>query len=468
MSTTRTAIYTRISNDPKLEGLGVARQLEDCLALAGRQGWTVTARFDDNDTSAYNGKHRPGFEALLDTMKQGQVDALVCWHVDRLYRSMKDLERLIEIADAARVQIKTVQGGDLDLSTSAGRMLARILGSVARQESEHASERRKRAYVQKAQEGRWQTVNRAFGYTMTGQPLEPEATAYRTAVADVLAGKSIRKVAAEWNAAGLKTTLAGKEQTNYGKTKIVTGLWNSPRVRRLLVSPRYAGLKTHRGKVVGKGDWSALIDGDTHRGLVAYLSDPARVKNTSFERKYIGSGVYICGRCGGKMRSARPGGRKSYAYVCRDQAHLLRVGQPLDDFVAGVVLRRLSQPDAHLLLADKRTDIPALQTQRNGLQARLDELAGMFAEGVIDASQLRTGTSGLRVKLAGVDSQLADAARIDPVAGLIAERDQVQAHWESVSPAIRGQIIDALLTVTIMPCPRGSGFDPAYVRIEWK
>ena len=134
----------------------------------------------------------------------------------------------------------------------------------------------------------------------------------------------------------------------------------------------------------------------------------------------------------------------------------------------GVVLRRLSQPDAHLLLADKRTDIPALQTQRNGLQARLDELAGMFAEGVIDASQLRRGTSGLRVKLAGVDSQLADAARIDPVAGLIAERDQVQAHWESVSPAIRGQIVDALLTVTIMPRPRGSGFDPAHVRIEWK
>jgi len=66
------------------------------------------------------------------------------------------------------VQIKTVQGGDLDLSTSAGRMLTRILGSVARQESEHASERRKRAYVQKAQEGRWQTVNRAFGYPMTG------------------------------------------------------------------------------------------------------------------------------------------------------------------------------------------------------------------------------------------------------------------------------------------------------------
>ncbi|MCW2651701.1 MAG: Recombinase, partial [Mycobacterium sp.] len=355
------------------------------------------------------------------------------------------------------VQIRTVNGGDLDLSTSAGRMLARILGSVARQESEHKGERQRRANAQKAAAGRWQTANRPFGYTMTGEPLEPEATALRTAVADVLAGKSIRKVAAEWNTAGLRTTLKGTQ-------------WNSPRVRRLLVNPRYAGLKVHRGKVVGKGAWTPLIDEDTHRGLVAYLSDPARVKCTSFERKYIGSGVYVCGRCEGRMKSAMPADRRkeTYAYVCRDHAHLLRVGQPLDDYVTAVALGRLSQPDAHLLLEDKRIDIPQLQIDRNALQARLEELADAFAEGAIDASQLRRGTSNLRVKLSAIDSQLADAARTDPVAVLIADREQVQKHWDACSPAIRGQIIDQLMTVTVLPCPSGKRFDPAYVRIDWK
>lgn len=168
------------------------------------------------------------------------------------------------------------------------------------------------------------------------------------------------------------------------------------------------------------------------------------------------------------MRSARPGGRKTYAYVCRDRAHILRAGQPLDDFVSGVVVRRLSAPDAHLLLDDKRIDIPALQVERNGLQARLDDLADAFAEGAIDASQLRRGTGTLRAKLAGVDSQLADAARSDPVAGLIADRENVQQHWDAASPSIRGQIVDALMTVTILPCPKGGRFDPAYVRIDWK
>lgn len=414
-------------------------------------------------------------------MKRGEINALICWHTDRLYRSMKDLERLIDIADTAQVAIRTVNGGDLDLSNSSGRMMARILGSVSRAESEHKGERQRRANIQRAEAGTWRTVNRPFGYTTTGEPLEPEATAFRAAVHDVLAGKSLRKVSMEWNAAGLKTTLAGKQRTEKGLTKINSGQWNSQRVRRLLMNPRYAGLMVHRDKEIGAGDWTPLIDVDTHRGLVAYLSEPTRRKCTSFERKYMGAGVYVCGRCGGPMKSAMPGGRKSSAYVCRDHAHVLRGGQVLDDFVSEIVVRRLSQPDAHLLLDSTEIDVDGLQTERAGLQARLDELADAFAEGDINASQLRTGTAKLRSKLAVIDSQLSDAARHDPVAGLIADRKRVQQHWDDASASIRGQVIDALMTVTILPLPKGRRTDqltPAriaelerdgqYVRIDWK
>ena len=160
----RAAIYTRISLDQTGEALGVERQLEDCLALADRLGWEVVAKFDDNDLSAYNRrKPRPGYEALLDSMKRGEIDALICWHTDRLYRRPGDLERLIDITETRAVQIRTVQGGDLDLSNSTGRMVARILGSVSNQESEHKGERQKRANAQKAAAGKWQTANRTFG-----------------------------------------------------------------------------------------------------------------------------------------------------------------------------------------------------------------------------------------------------------------------------------------------------------------
>lgn len=347
-------------------------------------------------------------------MVSGEFSALLIWHPDRLYRSPKDLERIIEIA--------TVKAGDVDLSAPAGRMVARILGSVARQESEHKGDRQRRANEQRAAEGKWYTANRCFGYTMAGEPLEPEATAARTAVADVLAGKSIRKVGIEWNEQGLKTTL--------GTT------WNSPRVRRLLVNPRYAALRTYRGVVVGPGSWEPLIDPDTHRGLVAFLSDPSRIKCTSFERKYIGSGVYRCGKCeGGLMKSAQPGGRKNRAYICRDHAHVLRAGEPVDAYV----------------------------------QARLDELASLFADGAIDGSQLRRGSTELRSRLAVLDSELAGLARTNPVADLLGAGDRLTEKWAALSKDLQGKVVNELMTVTVLPAPRGRrAFDPEYIHIDWK
>ena len=77
---TTAAIYTRISQDSTGQQLGVTRQLEDCRALADQLGWRVVARYDDNDISAYSGKRRPGFEAMLTAMKVGEFGAVICWH----------------------------------------------------------------------------------------------------------------------------------------------------------------------------------------------------------------------------------------------------------------------------------------------------------------------------------------------------------------------------------------------------
>lgn len=449
----------------------MARQLEDCLALADRLGWEVVARYDDNDMSAFNGKRRPGFEALLADMERGRFDALLCWHTDRLYRSMRDLEGLIDIAEARRLQIRTVQGGDLDLSTSAGRMTARILGSVARQESEHKGERHRRANAQKAAAGKWQTANRPFGYTADGQPLEPEASMFRQAVADVLAGKSINQVAREWNSSGVRTTLAGRTQTRDGKPYVVKGVWNSPRVRRLLVNPRYAALKVHQGTVVGPGDWPALIDADTHRGLVAFLSDGSRVTCTSFERKYIGSGVYLCGICGAPMRHAQPGGKQPgrRRYECSARQCVVRIGEPLDELVEHVVTRKLREAGVAARVGEREVDVHALHVERATLQARLDELASLFAEGVLDASQLRSGTNSLRVRVAGVDGVLAEAARTSPVAKMMAGgSDAFTAAWKEASADLRGKVIAEVVDVVVLPAPRGARFSAAYVEFRWK
>jgi site-specific DNA recombinase len=450
----RTAVYLRISDDPTGKEAGVTRQGDDCAALAEHLGWDTVATYRDNDLSAFSGKTRPGFEAMLSGLRSHEFDAIVCWHPDRLYRRIKDLERLVELTDA--VQIRTVNGGDIDLSNSTGRMVARILGSVAQQESEHHSERRVRFNAQKAVAGTWQTAHRPFGYTMAGEPLEPEATMVRTAVADVLAGKSIRSVATDWNAAGVKTTR--------GTT------WSAPRIRRLLLNPRYAALKVHQGKIVGPGDWGALIDEDTHRGVVAFLSDESRRNRTSFERRFIGAGVYVCGECGAPMRTAYPNSGKR-VYVCSASNHVARQAEPVDEYVETLVRKLLTGSDVHRRIGKcADIDIDALHARRAALAARLEELAAMFAAGDIDAAQLRRGTNDLRTQLAGVDTVLAEATATSPAAKLLKDATgEVEKAWALCSPDIKGKIIGELMTVRVLKAPRGTkGFHPEYIDIKPK
>ncbi|MGH3699071.1 MAG: recombinase family protein, partial [Pseudonocardiaceae bacterium] len=188
------AIYARISNDKTGAGLGVERQEADCRALAERLGWIVAEVFSDNDLSAYSGKPRPRYRAMLEAIRAGRITAVLAWHTDRLHRSPIELEDYISACNDGRdVPTHTATAGPLDLSSPSGRMLARTLGTLARYESEHRGERVAAAALQRARAGRRSGGPRPFGYEDDGVTVrEPEAAAVRTAVESVLAGASLR------------------------------------------------------------------------------------------------------------------------------------------------------------------------------------------------------------------------------------------------------------------------------------
>ncbi|OBG58884.1 MULTISPECIES: recombinase family protein [unclassified Mycobacterium] len=458
---TTAAIYTRISNDPTGQRAGVDRQREDCRALAAGLGWEVIEPdppFEDNDVSAFTGAERKGFERLLTAVKHGQVDAIICWHPDRLYRRVADLQRLVEITDRG-VEIRTVNGGDLDLSNATGKMLARIVGSVSEMESEHKAERQRRANIQRAEQGTWWSSQRCFGYTQTGKIQKREANLIRRAAADVLDGKSLRAIAREWNAKGIASTR--------GAT------WNTSRLKRLLCNPRYAGRRTYRGTETGPGTWTPILDPDTHAGVVAILRDTSRGGAVSYERKYIGSYRYVCGVCGAKLHrtvSTHADGRTFSRYACTAAAHLSRSQPELDAYVESEVLKHLrDEKRLHKTLAPKTTQINVeeLRTRRTALAAKKDGLATLFTDGVLDGPAVRRESGKLTTRIADIDAALAEAARRSPVANAVADGpEMVEKYWAAQSPDMKGKIIDELCTVVVNPAPRGRYFKPECIDIR--
>jgi DNA invertase Pin-like site-specific DNA recombinase len=152
--------------------------------------------------------------------------------VDRLTRSPRELEDVIDLHDSQGIALGTVTG-EIDLSTPTGRMVARTLGAAARHESEHKAERQRRERLQKAQAGQPSTGTRGYGYTAI---IDAEAAVIREAATRVLAGESLRSVAFDFNDRAIPSA-TGKQ-------------WSPGALRAVLVSGRISGRREYHGQIV--------------------------------------------------------------------------------------------------------------------------------------------------------------------------------------------------------------------------
>lgn len=525
---TRAIIYCRISRDREGAGLGVERQREDCEALAKQLGIEVVAIHTDNDLSAYSGKPRPGYQRLLDDLRAGRADTVLAWHTDRLHRSPAELEEYIDVCEPRRVQTRTVKAGHLDLTTATGRMIARQLGVQARYEVERMIERQRRKRDEMAEHGKFFGGRRPFGFEADGATPrslvclgcgrdEPDDFAIviacqecgandgikgwactrckatnsrhvwaeckrcsmaatvvdgsefhriREAADSVLAGASLRSIAAEWNA------MTPPVLTSTG------GDWEGPEVGGMLRRHRNAGILVHRRQEAGPGNWPAPLDEATWRSLVALLDDPSRRTTPGNERKYLGSGLYVCGVCGSTMRCGTSNRRadKRYfaAYNCRVSKHVVRKAEPLDDYVQILILDRVSQADAADLLAVREEPVDVRGAQKDMREARqmLDELAQELGSGAMDLQEWRVASAAARARKARAEEILSRAVEANPVAGLVGA-DDVEAEWKRLDLSRQRAVIDYLMTVTVHPArrgrlPGGVYFDTESIQIDWK
>ena len=139
--TTRAAIYLCISLDAATDGLAIERQREDCEAIAKQRGWTVVHTYVDQSISAFKKDvERPDYDAMVASLKRGELDAIICWDLDRLTRRPSQLEEWIDRAEEHGLKLVTANG-DGDLRTDGGRMFARIKAAVARSEVERKGAR---------------------------------------------------------------------------------------------------------------------------------------------------------------------------------------------------------------------------------------------------------------------------------------------------------------------------------------
>lgn len=478
-------IYLRQSQDRDGEELGVTRQREDARKLADLRGWTVLAEAVDNDTTASGRKQRPGFETVLRAIDNGEAQAVIAWDMTRLTRNRRDTVRLMEAGEKHGSVLAFVRGSDLDLSTPAGRLTADILAGVARHEIEQKSDRQRRAALQAAQQGRRVGGRRPFAYEPDGVTLrEDEAQALRVAYDQILRGVPLGRVASDLNAKGFLSPQLRRSDGG-------PSCWRAQNLRATLLNPRYAGLRAHVTKdlrtsmappkarlagIVGPAEWPEVVAEEVWRAAVALICDPSRA-NPPRSGVALLTGIATCGVCGSLLHGGRQGGTGSRSgtsgyksYRCRaTYGHVTRRADTIDEYVRGFAVRKLMAPSAiELLHTETGPDVDALRRRAQVLRVRLDTLAVEFADGDLTASQLRAATQRMRDQLRAVESELADAGRVNLFGDIVGAAD-VAAVWDSWDTDRQRAAVRALMNVRVLPVGRGiRTFRPESVEIGWR
>ena len=482
----RAAIYVRISRDKEGAGLGVERQEADARALAERLGWPVVGTFTDNDISAYSGKHRPGYSALLRAIRSGEVNAVLAWHTDRLHRRAAELEEFVSLVDSHHVQVETVTAGTLDLSTPTGRLVARLLGATAQHEVDHMRERLKRAKDQMAAQGRNRGTPRPYGYDrIEGDTRlrinKREAEVIRWAAKQALDGRTLAGITRDLNKQGHKTS-KGRP-------------WTYGTLRSTLVRPRNAGLIGHGRSdrpgfdptdLIEATEWEPIITPDEWRAVYNLLMDPSRQKQNGNDVRWLGSGLYRCGVCdlgtddipSGTLSTLRPApyggthkrkGPRQHLYRCQTRAHLTIHADRTDEFVLATVAELISDPRIAGRLTPAKSADAAIETdrrERDRLVLRLRNFEDDYAQGLISGRVLADSTKRVTAQIDQIEAKLAAAQEGSATAPVLTASEPGKKFLAAPLDVQRA-VLAAVVRVTILPVPyRGAAWTSDRIRFD--
>jgi hypothetical protein len=186
------------------------------------------------------------------------------------------------------------------------------------------------------------------------------------------------------------------------------------------------------------------------------------VTKTRAARTYLLSGMLRCGRCGNRLfsqaRHVNPSHRVR-RYVClKGPDHggcgrLTVVAEPVEALLTDAVLTRLDSRHLAKVLAGKASpdaDVAALAAKVEEHQARLDELAGLYADGAISAREWIAARDPITARMAQARRDIAQATDTSAVYELAGTGGALREQWDGLVLDRQQAIIKSVLDHAVM------------------
>ena len=251
----RTIVYSRVSTDAQeRDGTSLDTQERASQEYVEANGWTLVGSI--RDTASGASLDRPGIERLRFLLRQGSVDMIVTYAVDRLSRNQNHIGVLFDEVEQAGAKLQFVTEKFED--TAIGRFILAARAFIGEVEREKIAERTMRGKAERAKAGKIPqgTGIGCYGYTYdretgTRTVASPQATVIREIFSDFLSGVPIVSITNHLNDAGVPTFSGSK--------------WYPVSIHNVLRNETYTGRTNYRRtsvsmirnrKLDARSDWS--------------------------------------------------------------------------------------------------------------------------------------------------------------------------------------------------------------------
>jgi site-specific DNA recombinase len=371
-------IYIRVSTfDQAREGFSLGEQEERLKEFCKFKRYNIYKVYQDAGISAKNDK-RPAYKEMIEDVKKGNINVIVALKLDRLTRSVYDIEKLMKFVNDYECDIDCM-ADESNTTTSNGRMVMRIMTSVSQNEIEKCSERTKFGMAGAIKNGH--IPNRTgLGFKRENKKLVPDPLTKDIIVRifDLyLEGKSHQAIANIYN----------KEKV-LGKTN-----WYDSTIQKILSNELYKGDYVNGKRTKHPTYYENVIEPIVSKEKWESCQYQKLRNARHYERTatYLFTNKLKCSKCGnflGGHATTKTNGKKYYYYkcnTCKTYFNEIDIEKELKAFMLELakqddLINNYYTPFIKSKLEDKTEDY---KKEIKDLDKQLDRIKTAYIKGVV-------------------------------------------------------------------------------------